>query len=110
MSNLRNLPISRRLWLILLTSILMLLILAGLMLKQNHDDLYAAKALKTRHVVETASGIIDCFRAGHRHRQRRRLQQQLAARRRQPQHHFPKECERHRASQPPSTARIWPCT
>ena len=32
MLGLRNIPISRRLWLILLTSILMLLILAGLML------------------------------------------------------------------------------
>ncbi|RAI66419.1 methyl-accepting chemotaxis protein [Pseudomonas fluorescens] len=61
MPGLRNIPISHRLWLILLTSILMLLILAGLMLKQNHDDLYAAKALKTRHVVETASGILRHF-------------------------------------------------
>ncbi|WCM53372.1 methyl-accepting chemotaxis protein [Pseudomonas sp. WJP1] len=61
MPGLRNIPISRRLWLILLTSILMLLILAGLMLKQNHDDLYAAKALKTRHVVETVSGILRHF-------------------------------------------------
>ncbi|NWL23396.1 methyl-accepting chemotaxis protein [Pseudomonas umsongensis] len=63
MLGLRNFSISRRLWLILLTSILMLLILAGLMLKQNHDDLYAAKALKTRHVVETVSGILRHFQA-----------------------------------------------
>ena len=42
MLGLRNISISRRLWLILLTSILMLLVLAGLMLKQSHDDLYAA--------------------------------------------------------------------
>ncbi|MDP9691359.1 UNVERIFIED_ORG: methyl-accepting chemotaxis protein [Pseudomonas mohnii] len=61
MLGLRNISISRRLWLILLTSVLMLLILAGLMLKQSHDDLYAAKALKTRHVVETASGILRHF-------------------------------------------------
>jgi methyl-accepting chemotaxis protein len=61
MLGLRNIPISRRLWLILLTSILMLLILAGLMLKQNHDDLHGAKALKTRHVVETVSGILRHF-------------------------------------------------
>ncbi|WP_433766369.1 methyl-accepting chemotaxis protein [Pseudomonas putida] len=61
MPGLRNIPISRRLWLILLTSILMLLTLAGLMLKQNYDDLYAAKALKTRHVVETASGVLRHF-------------------------------------------------
>ncbi len=38
MLGLRNISISRCLWLILLTSILMLLILAGLMLKQSHDD------------------------------------------------------------------------
>ncbi|MDI3393678.1 methyl-accepting chemotaxis protein [Pseudomonas sp. V98_8] len=63
MLGLRNFSISRRLWLILLTSILMLLILAGLMLKQNHDDLYAAKALKTRHVVETVSGVLRHFQA-----------------------------------------------
>ncbi|WP_447903160.1 methyl-accepting chemotaxis protein [Pseudomonas serbica] len=61
MLGLRNIPISRRLWLILLTSILMLLTLAGLMLKQNHDDLHGAKALKTRHVVETVSGILRHF-------------------------------------------------
>ncbi|KJZ64424.1 hypothetical protein VD17_18350, partial [Pseudomonas fluorescens] len=61
MLGLRNIPINRRLWLILLMSILMLLILAGLMLKQSYDDLYAAKALKTRHVVETTSGILRHF-------------------------------------------------
>ncbi len=58
MSGLRNVPISQRLWLILLTSILTLLVLTGLMLKQNYDDLHAAKALKTQHVVETAAGIL----------------------------------------------------
>jgi methyl-accepting chemotaxis protein len=61
MLGLRNIPINRRLWLILLMSILMLLILAGLMLKQSYNDLYAAKALKTRHVVETTSGILRHF-------------------------------------------------
>ena len=63
MFGLRNISISRRLWLILLASILMLIVLAGLMLKQSHDDLYAAKALKTRHVVETASGILRHFQS-----------------------------------------------
>ena len=58
--SMRSLSISRRLWLILLTSILMLLVLAGLMLKQNYDDLYAAKALKTReaHVVQVVMGYL----------------------------------------------------
>jgi methyl-accepting chemotaxis protein len=63
MFGLRNISISCRLWLILLTSILMLMILAGLMLKQSHGDLYTAKALKTRHVVETASGILRHFQS-----------------------------------------------
>ncbi|MEB2626476.1 methyl-accepting chemotaxis protein [Pseudomonas sp. YuFO8] len=79
MLGLRNIPISRRLWLILLTSILMLLILAGLMLKQNHDDLYAAKALKTRHVVETASGILRHFQSLEGHGLTREQAQQQAS-------------------------------
>ena len=61
MSSLRTLPISRRLWLILLSSIVMLLVLAGLMLQQIHGDLYKAKALKTRHVVESAMGVLKHF-------------------------------------------------
>jgi methyl-accepting chemotaxis protein len=61
MSSLRTLPISRRLWLILLSSIIMLLALAGLMLQQIHGDLYKAKALKTRHVVESAMGVIKYY-------------------------------------------------
>lgn len=61
MIGLRNIPISRRLWLILLISVLMLLILTGLMLKQNYDDLYAAKALKTQHVVESVTGVLRYY-------------------------------------------------
>ncbi|WP_394558239.1 methyl-accepting chemotaxis protein [Aquipseudomonas alcaligenes] len=61
MSSLRTLPISRRLWLILLSSIIMLLALTGLMLQQIHDDLYRAKALKTRHVVESAIGVLKHY-------------------------------------------------
>ena len=61
MNSLRNLPISRRLWLILLSSVVMLLALAGLMLQQIHGDLYQAKALKTRHVVESTLGILKHF-------------------------------------------------
>lgn len=61
MNSLRSLPISRRLWLILLSSIVMLLALTGLMLKQIYGDLYTAKALKTQHVVETAAGILRYY-------------------------------------------------
>ncbi len=57
----RSLSISRRLWLILIVSVLMLFILAATLLKQIHDDLYQAKAEKTMHVVQTASGILTYY-------------------------------------------------
>ena len=59
--NMRNLSISRRLWLILIVAVLMLFTLAVAMLKQIHDDLYDAKAQKTMHVVQTASGLLDYY-------------------------------------------------
>jgi len=62
MNSLRSMSISRRLWLILVVAVLMLLTLGLLMLKQIHDDLYQAKAEKTRHVVEAASGVLDYYR------------------------------------------------
>ena len=58
MNSLRSVSISRRLWLILVVSVLMLLTLGMLMLNQIHSDLYQAKAEKTRHVVETANGVL----------------------------------------------------
>lgn len=58
MKSLRSMSISRRLWLILLVAIAMLFALGLLMLRQIHEDLYHAKAEKTRHVVETASGVL----------------------------------------------------
>ena len=61
MNSLRNMSISRRLWLILVVAVLMLLALGLLMLKQIHDDLYQAKSLQTRHVVQTASGILTFY-------------------------------------------------
>jgi methyl-accepting chemotaxis protein len=57
----RSLSISRRLWLILIVSVLMLFVLAAAMLKQIHDDLYLAKAEKTMHVVQTVSGILSYY-------------------------------------------------
>jgi methyl-accepting chemotaxis protein len=59
--NMRNLSISRRLWLILIVAVLMLFTLAVAMLKQIHDDLYDAKTQKTMHVVQTASGLLDYY-------------------------------------------------
>jgi methyl-accepting chemotaxis protein len=61
MSSLRTLPISRRLWLILLSSIVMLLLLTGLMLQQIHTGLYQAKAQQTRHLVESAIGVLKHY-------------------------------------------------
>lgn len=57
----RNLSISRRLWLILIVSVLMLCTLTAALLRQTHNDLYDAKAQKTIHVVQTASGILEYY-------------------------------------------------
>ncbi|RMQ41611.1 Histidine kinase, HAMP region: chemotaxis sensory transducer [Pseudomonas cichorii] len=59
--NMRSLSISRRLWLILIVSVLMLFVLAAAMLKQIHDDLYLAKAEKTTHVVQAAGGVLTYY-------------------------------------------------
>jgi len=61
MNSLRSVSISRRLWLILIVAVVMLLTLGLLMLKQIHDDLYHAKAQKTQHVVQTASGLLTYY-------------------------------------------------
>ena len=58
MNSLRQLPISRRLLLILSLAILMLSLLGAFMLTQIHQALYAAKGEKTRHVVQSASGVL----------------------------------------------------
>ncbi|MBC3362796.1 methyl-accepting chemotaxis protein [Pseudomonas sp. SWRI154] len=61
MNSLRNVSISRRLWLILIVSIVMLFTLGAFMLKQIHTDLYQAKVQKTQHVVQTASGVLTYY-------------------------------------------------
>ncbi|MBM9485266.1 methyl-accepting chemotaxis protein [Pseudomonas sp. ICBG1301] len=61
MNSLRNMSISRRLWLILIVAVLMLLTLGLLMLKQIHGDLYQAKRQQTEHVVQTASGVLAYY-------------------------------------------------
>ncbi|WEL43823.1 methyl-accepting chemotaxis protein [Pseudomonas sp. CBSPBW29] len=61
MNSLRNMSISRRLWLILIVAVLMLLTLGLLMLKQIHGDLYQAKSEQTQRVVQTASGILTYY-------------------------------------------------
>ncbi|MBC3347577.1 methyl-accepting chemotaxis protein [Pseudomonas sp. SWRI196] len=61
MNSLRSVSISRRLWLILVVSIVMLFTLGAFMLKQIHTDLYQAKVQKTQHVVQTASGVLNYY-------------------------------------------------
>ena len=61
MKTLRGMSISRRLWLILVLAVTMLVTLGLLMLNQIHSDLYKAKAEKTRHVVETAAGVLAYY-------------------------------------------------
>ena len=63
MNSLRNVSISRRLWLILIVAVLMLLTQGMLMLKQIHNDLYQAKAQKTQHVVQTANGVLAYYQS-----------------------------------------------
>ena len=81
---LRNLSISRRLWLILLLAITMLAAVGMVMLKQIHDDLYQAKAQKTTHLVQTAAGVLAYFHgleaAGTLTREQAQLQAMAAVR------------------------------
>ncbi|MBT2295897.1 methyl-accepting chemotaxis protein [Pseudomonas fluorescens] len=61
MNSLRSVSISRRLWLILVVSIVMLITLGAFMLEQIHTDLYHGKVQKTEHVVQTASGVLSYY-------------------------------------------------
>jgi len=61
MQSLRNLPISRRLGLILAVSLLLLATFGGLLLKQIHTTLYTGKAQKTQHLVESSTGVLTHF-------------------------------------------------
>jgi methyl-accepting chemotaxis protein len=61
MKTLRSMSISHRLWLILLVAVAMLVVLGLLLLRQLHGDLYQAKAEKTRHVVQTAAGVLAYY-------------------------------------------------
>jgi methyl-accepting chemotaxis protein len=61
MNLLRNLPISKRLWLIPLVAVAMLFVLGLLMIQQVRTDLYKSKQVMTRNIVETANGILDYY-------------------------------------------------
>lgn len=61
MSLLRRISIASRLWLILLIAVCMYVLLGGLAIKQNHDNLIFAKEQKTQHLVEGTLGILEHF-------------------------------------------------
>lgn len=61
MNLLRALPISKRFWLIQLLVLFMLIILGLVMTSQEKDYLYQSRETQTRHVVETAMGILEHF-------------------------------------------------
>lgn len=61
MKSFRNMPISRRLWIVLLLAMAMLLALSLSMLRQIYMEEYAAKANKTQHVVEATMGILKYY-------------------------------------------------
>lgn len=61
MNLLRNLPISKRLWLIPTVAVVMLFVLGMLMIQQVRTDLYKGKQVMTQNVVETATGVLGHF-------------------------------------------------
>lgn len=61
MNILRNLPISKRLWLIPLVAVVMLFTLGLLMIHQVRIDLYKGKEVMTKNLVETARGVLDHY-------------------------------------------------
>jgi len=63
MNLLRNVPISKRLWLIPVVAVVMLFILGMLMIQQVRSDLYRGKQEATRNIVEAASGVLEYYRA-----------------------------------------------
>lgn len=61
MKSFRNMPISRRLWMVLLLAMTMLVLLSLLMLRQIYAEEYDAKAGKTRDVVETTMNVLKYY-------------------------------------------------
>jgi len=62
MNLLRNIPISKRLWLIPVVAVVMLFILGILMIQQVRSDLYQGKQEATRNIVEAAAGVFEHYR------------------------------------------------
>ncbi|HKM38363.1 MAG TPA: methyl-accepting chemotaxis protein [Thiopseudomonas sp.] len=58
---LRQISISKRLWIIFLIAVGMLLIFGALALKQSYNLMHSAKAVKTQHIVESTLGTLEYF-------------------------------------------------
>ena len=67
MYNLRQLPINARLWLIITLTVIGIIALTGVSLKQYQSKLMLEKQLQTQHLVETAHSILVDYhkRAGN---------------------------------------------
>jgi len=61
MRTLRNIPVTRRLWLILIVSLVMLVALATLMLARSYNNLYADRVQQIRNAVENTQGVFRYF-------------------------------------------------
>ena len=62
MQFLRQVSISKRLWLIFLITVGMFFVFGALALKQSYDLMHSAKAVKTQHIVESTLGTLEYFR------------------------------------------------
>lgn len=63
MKSLRNMPVSRRLWIVLFLAMTMLVALALFFLRQIYVEEYQSKANESRRVVEVAEGILKHYHA-----------------------------------------------
>lgn len=61
MQFLRQVSISKRLWLIFIITVGMFFVFGALALKQSHSLMHSAKALKTQHIVESTLGTFEYF-------------------------------------------------
>lgn len=61
MQFLRQISISKRLWLIFLIAVGVFLVFSAVALKQSYELMHSAKAVKTQHIVESTIGTLEYF-------------------------------------------------
>ena len=61
MQFLRQISISKRLWLIFFITVGMFFVFGALALKQSYEVMHSAKATKTQHIVESTLGTVEYF-------------------------------------------------